>query len=54
MNDARAWVQDVWPLLVSTLHVGAASWVTVDAVLRKRHVPSVIGWVGLAWRSGLG
>lgn len=54
MNDAWAGVKDVWPLLVSTLHVGAASWVTVDAVLRKRHVPSVIGWVGLAWRSGLG
>lgn len=49
MNEAWVWVQDVWPLLVSTLYVGAASWVTVDAVLRKRHVPSVIGWVGLAW-----
>jgi len=23
-----------------------ASWVTVDAVLRKRHAPSVVGWVG--------
>lgn len=49
MTDAWAWVQDVWPLLVSTLHLCGASWVTVDAVLRKRHVPSVIGWVGLAW-----
>jgi cardiolipin synthase len=40
---------EIWPLLVSTAYVGGASWVTVDAVLRKRHVPSVIGWVGLAW-----
>jgi cardiolipin synthase len=40
---------DIWPLLVSTAYIGGASWVTVDAVLRKRHVPSVIGWVGLAW-----
>lgn len=49
MTEAWTWVRDVWPLMVSTLHVGGASWVTVDAVLRKRHVPSVIGWVGLAW-----
>jgi cardiolipin synthase len=48
--DARwAWLLEIWPLLVSAMYIGGASWVTVDAVLRKRHVPSVIGWVGLAW-----
>ncbi len=49
MDDYRAWLLEVWPLLVSTAYIGGASWVTVDAVLRKRHVPSIIGWVGLAW-----
>jgi cardiolipin synthase len=43
------WFEEIWPQLVSAVHVGAASWVTVDAVLRKRHVPSVMGWVGVAW-----
>lgn len=42
-----------WPALVSAAHVVAAIAVTVDAVLRKRHVPSVIGWVGLAWLAPL-
>jgi cardiolipin synthase A/B len=37
------------PALVSLLHVLAAIAVTFDAVLRKQHVSSVIGWVGLAW-----
>jgi cardiolipin synthase len=37
------------PLAVSALHVVAASAVTVDAVLRKRHVSAAFGWVGLAW-----
>jgi cardiolipin synthase A/B len=37
------------PVLVSILHVLGAIAVTVDAALRKRHVQSVIGWVGLAW-----
>jgi cardiolipin synthase len=40
---------DVWPLLVSGVHISGAIAVTVDAVLRKRQVPAVIGWVGLAW-----
>ncbi len=39
----------LWPGLVSLIHVGAAIAVTIDAVLRKRHVPAIIGWVGLAW-----
>jgi cardiolipin synthase A/B len=37
------------PWLLSLAHLAAASVVTVDAVLRKRHVQSVFGWVGLAW-----
>jgi cardiolipin synthase len=37
------------PAVLSLLHIVAAASVTVDAVLRKRHVPSIIGWVGLAW-----
>jgi cardiolipin synthase len=40
---------DLLPLTVSALHVVAASAVTVDAVLRKRHVSAAFGWVGLAW-----
>jgi cardiolipin synthase len=38
-----------WPHLFAVLHATAAAAVTVDAVLRKRHVSAVIGWVGLAW-----
>lgn len=38
-----------WPHLFAVLHATAAGAVTVDAVLRKRHVSAVIGWVGLAW-----
>jgi cardiolipin synthase len=40
---------DLLPLAASALHVVAASAVTVDAVLRKRHVAAAFGWVGLAW-----
>ena len=49
MQELLAWAREVWPLLISALHISAASWVTVDAVLRKRHAPSVVSWVGLAW-----
>lgn len=35
--------------LFALTHVGAAAAVTLDAVLRKRHVSAVIGWIGLAW-----
>lgn len=38
-----------WTLLLAVTHVSAAAAVTLDAVLRKRHVSVVIGWVGLAW-----
>lgn len=37
------------PWLISLAHATAASAVTVDAVLRKRHVQSIFGWVGFAW-----
>lgn len=39
----------LWPQIVSLIHIVAAISVTVDAVLRKRHIPAIIGWVGLAW-----
>jgi cardiolipin synthase len=42
-------IAELWPALLSLAHVVAAAAVTVDAVLRKRHVPSIMGWVGLAW-----
>ena len=38
-----------WAFLFALTHVSAAAAVTLDAVLRKRHVSAVIGWVGLAW-----
>lgn len=38
-----------WPTVFAVMHAAAAAAVTVDAVLRKRHVSAVIGWVGLAW-----
>jgi len=40
---------DLWLLLVPLGHIVGALAVTVDAVLRKRQVSAVIGWVGLAW-----
>lgn len=40
---------DLWFVLVPIGHVIGAVGVTIDAVLRKRQVPAVIGWVGLAW-----
>ena len=46
-------IADYWPAFLSALHVLAAVAVTVDAVLRKRHVPSIIGWVGVAWLAPL-
>lgn len=42
-------LSDLWPLLVSFAHIAGAISVTIDAVLRKRQVSAVIGWVGLAW-----
>ena len=39
----------VWTIAFALAHTAAAIAVTLDAVLRKRHVSAVIGWVGLAW-----
>lgn len=39
----------VWTIAFALAHTAAAMAVTLDAVLRKRHVSAVIGWVGLAW-----
>ncbi len=40
---------ELWPFVLSFGHIAGAIGVTIDAVLRKRQVPAVIGWVGLAW-----
>lgn len=42
-------IVELWPALLSLIHVLLASVVTVHAVLGRREVPAVIGWVGLAW-----
>jgi len=49
MQVLLAWAREAWPYLFTIAYVAGAAWVTVDAVLRKRHVHSVVGWVGLAW-----
>ncbi len=49
MQGILAWAREIWPVLVSIAYVAGATWVTADAVLRKRHVPAIVGWVGLAW-----
>ena len=49
MQGIVAWARELWPFLVSFGYFAGATWVTVDAVLRKRQVPTIIGWVGLAW-----
>lgn len=40
---------DLAPWLVSLLHVGFASTVTVHALLNKRDVHRAVGWIALAW-----
>jgi cardiolipin synthase len=47
--DVHQLILDLWPALVSLAHFSAASWVTIDAILRKRQSAAVIAWVGLAW-----
>jgi cardiolipin synthase A/B len=42
-------IAEFWAAAVPIVHVAGAIAVTIDAVLRKRQVPAVIGWVGLAW-----
>lgn len=46
-------LDNLWPWLVAVAHVATAVAVTIDAVLRKRHVQSIFGWVGLAWLAPL-
>jgi cardiolipin synthase len=40
---------DLWPAILSIVHVAGASAVTLHAVLGRRDVPAVVGWVALAW-----
>ncbi|MFN2326924.1 MAG: phospholipase D-like domain-containing protein [Gemmatimonadales bacterium] len=40
---------DLWPAFLSLAHLILAIGVTVDAVLRPRHVAAVLAWVGIAW-----
>jgi len=40
---------DIWPWLVTVLHIGGAVAVTLHAVLKQREVRAAIGWIGLAW-----
>jgi cardiolipin synthase len=47
------WIPYFLPTLLSVAHIAAALGVTADAVLRKRNVRSVIGWVGVAWLTPL-
>jgi cardiolipin synthase A/B len=49
MQALLDWTREAWPYLFSIAYVAGAAWVTVDAVLRKRHAPAIVGWVGLAW-----
>jgi cardiolipin synthase A/B len=42
-------LRDAWAVVSAVAHVIAAVLVTIDAVLRKRHVSAVIGWIGVAW-----
>ncbi len=49
MMHMLVFLSDLWLLLVPFGHIVGAIGVTIDAVLRKRQVPAVIGWVGLAW-----
>jgi cardiolipin synthase len=49
MPDFLHWAREAWPYLFTVAYVAGAAWVTVDAVLRKRHATAIVGWVGLAW-----
>ncbi|MEX0958663.1 MAG: cardiolipin synthase [Burkholderiales bacterium] len=42
-------IAEILAALTPVVHIVGAIAVTIDAVLRKRQVPAVIGWVGLAW-----
>lgn len=42
-------LSQAWTHVFAVVHAIVAAAVTIDAVLRKRQVSAVIGWVGLAW-----
>ena len=42
-------ITDLWPAFLLVLHMLVATAVTVDVVMRKRAVATVIGWIGVAW-----
>lgn len=42
-------IATLWPAFLSLAHLVLAVGVTMDAVLRPRHVASVLGWVGITW-----
>jgi len=48
-RDVNDLLDTIWSALPALAHVLGAGAVTVDAVLRRRHVSAVIGWIGLAW-----
>ncbi len=51
MDDLNTLLNSLRVVLVGTAHVLAAVATTIHAVLHKRDVRAVIGWVGLAWLS---
>jgi cardiolipin synthase len=44
---------NLWYASLALISLSLSVWVTLHAVLRKRDVRSVIGWVGLAWLAPL-
>ena len=53
LSALDALIREFMPLALTLLHFLVAVAVTVDAVLRKRPVPAVIGWVGVVWLAPL-
>jgi cardiolipin synthase len=49
LTDIAGVLAAQWPTVVSAAHVTGALVVTVHAVLGRRDVPAIVGWVGLAW-----
>jgi cardiolipin synthase len=43
----------LWQLILSAIHVAAATAATIHAVLRRRDSRAVIAWVGLVWLAPL-
>ena len=49
MNTFTELLSRLWPLWLLIAHLGGAVAVTIHALLHKREVASVTGWIGLAW-----